>query len=178
MPDEAVDPLFAQLYDELKRRASAMLKDEKACHTLQTTALVNEAWLRLNGVGPAAGTSRSHFLQTAALAMRHVLVDHARAKGRLKRGKGREREPLDAETPAPEGGLDLDDVLELDRALKTLEGTWARLARIVQLHYFCGLTHEEIAAVLEVALSTVKRDHRAAKALISEILRNPQHYPR
>ena len=163
-----MDPLFGLLYAELKRMAKARLRNERPDHTLQTTALVNEAWLRLKGTKEV--TSRSEFLRVAATAMRRVLVDHARGRGRDKRVEGLPRRPLDPETPASDVGLEPNDVVDVDAALTTLAESRPRLAQVIELHYFGGLTLLEVAAVLDVDLSTVKRDHRAAKALISNIL--------
>ncbi|HEX6885229.1 MAG TPA: sigma-70 family RNA polymerase sigma factor [Planctomycetota bacterium] len=163
--------LLELIYAELKSLAAAALRGERADHTLQPTALVHEAWLRLVDQTRVEWQGRAHFLGTAALAMRRVLVDHARARGREKRGGGAARVPLEGERiPAPTG-LDLElDVLALDRGLEELARHSERAARVVELRFFAGLSEEDTAEVLGVARATVTRDWRAARAWLSDWL--------
>ena len=153
--------LFAGLYDELRGLAERYLNSERKGHTLQPTALVHEAYLRL----AAAGGERVdpvHFRALAARVMRHVLVDHAVAKRAEKRGGGCNVASLDRDTP-DSIGTDLD-VEALDEALHRLAGLDGRKARVVELRFFGGLTSEESARELEISLSTVEADWRMAKA--------------
>jgi RNA polymerase sigma factor (TIGR02999 family) len=167
----ASEKLLEVVYAELKNLAAASLRGERADHTLQPTALVHEAWLRLVDQTRVEWRNRAHFLGTAALAMRRVLVDHARARGREKRGSGAQREPLESDLAQVPGGLDLElDVLALDQGLEELARHSARAARVVELRFFAGLTEEETADVLGVARPTVTRDWRAARAWLSDWL--------
>jgi len=160
------------VYAELKDLAASALRGERVGHTLQATALVHEAWLRLVDQSRVAFGSREHFLGTAALAMRRVLVDHARARGREKRGGNARREILDEDLCAERSALDLDlDVLALDQGLEELARHSARAAKVVELRFFAGLSEEETAATLGVARPTVTRDWRAARAWLSDWLR-------
>lgn len=153
--------LFAGLYDELRGLAERYLVSERKGHTLQPTALVHEAYLRLAATA-GAGTDPVHFRAMAARVMRHVLVDHAVAKKADKRGGGRTMLSLDADTPA---GLRADlDVEALDEALLRLAALDARKVRVVELRFFGGLTSEEAARELDISLSTVEADWRMAKA--------------
>jgi RNA polymerase sigma-70 factor, ECF subfamily len=134
---------------------------ERRGHTLQTTALVNEAFLRLTDARRVRWQDRAHFLGVSARLMRRVLVDHARARGYRKRGGGAHRVALDdglAVSPA----LTLD-VVALDRALEALAAVDARKSRVIELRFFGGLSVEEAAEVLHVSVDTVKRDWRLAK---------------
>ncbi len=165
----AGDRLFELVYDELKGIAHSKMKGERPGHTLQTTALVNEAYLRLVSGGSPGWKSRGYFFNAAAEAMRRILVERARRVRAAKRGSDPQRVPLDEE-PA---GIELPaDVLELDLALDGLEQHDARKARVVKLRYFVGLTVEETAELLGVSPSTVDKDWRLAKAwLHREIVR-------
>jgi RNA polymerase sigma factor (TIGR02999 family) len=167
--DEAcAGELLPLLYDELHRLAERAMADEPVGHTLQPTALVHEAWLRL--VGADAGwQSRAHFFGAAARAMRRVLVDHARGKARLKRGAGAARVELDQALLA--GGEPDLDLVALDEALDRLEAHDARKSRVVHLRSFAGLTLEEIARALDVSLATVKADWAYARAWLLRELR-------
>jgi len=134
---------------------------ERRDHTLQTTALVNEAFLRLTGARRVRWQDRAHFLGISARLMRRVLVDHARSRGYRKRGGGVQRVTLsEATVAAPELAL---DVVALDRALDRLAAVDVRKSRVIELRFFGGLSVEETAAVLEVSADTVKRDWRLAK---------------
>lgn len=160
----AAAELLPLLYDELRRLARARLRGAQAGTTLQPTELVHEAYLRLIGTSDPGWNSRNHFFSAAALAMRNILVDRARSKARVKRGGGRKRveaDDLDLAIEAPS-----DDVMALDEALRKLEQTDPEKARIALLHCFCGMTHEEIASVLGVSLSTVEREWRFTRALL------------
>jgi RNA polymerase sigma-70 factor, ECF subfamily len=156
---DARDQLFKLMYAELKRMAIHFMSRERKDHTLQPTALVNEAFLRLPSFDGNV-KDRAHFMAVAANAMRHVLVDHARARLSQKRGGGN-KEPLDenlAHNPwRPE------DMMDLDRILTRLEVTHPRQARVVEMRYFGGLSEDEIAEVLKVSSRTVKRDWMFAR---------------
>lgn len=154
--------LLACIYDELHQLAGRLMRGERADHTLQTTALVHEAYLRLFGSHAPAWENRGQLFGAAAEVMRRVLIDHARERGAVKRGGKRARAPLDS---GMVGVVDhTADVLSVDEAVTALETQDPRKAAIVKLRFFAGLTVEEIAAVLEIAPITVKRDWRFAKA--------------
>ena len=163
LPDDpgALERLLPLIQDELKRVASRALAGERPGHTLQTTALVNEAFLRLGGQR-TPWQSRMHFFAAAATTMRRILVDHARARKRQRRGGDPLRLTVDPEGLAAEG-LD-PTVLDLDRALGELEQLDQRKARCVELHYFSGLEYPEIASVLDISPATVKRDLKFSRA--------------
>jgi RNA polymerase sigma-70 factor (ECF subfamily) len=149
------------LYSELRALAAHFLDGLGAPHILQPTALVHEAYLRLARTGKGAWNDRSHFFSVAAMAMRQILVNHARTKRAQKRGGGCERVTL-----AEASGLaqsDDVDILALNDLLATLETLDARQARIVELRYFGGLTLNEIASLLNVSLSTVEKEWRMAR---------------
>jgi eukaryotic-like serine/threonine-protein kinase len=162
------DALVSILYDELHRLAHHYMRGERPNHTLQTTAVVNEAYLRLVGIDRMRWRDRTHFVAMAATAMRRVLVDHARAHVRDKRGGGVAITSLDTDVAGPEPDV---DVLALNDALDRLESLDPQQARIVELRYFGGLTVEEVAAALGVSTGTVKRDWAAAKAWLYGELR-------
>lgn len=159
---DALDRLLPLVYDELRQLAHRELRGERPGHTLSTTALVHEAYLRLVDQGRARLESRRHFLSVAGTMMRRVLVDEARRRHARKRGGGARHLPLD-EAPeivaSPDGEL-----LELDEALSALESFDPALGKVVELRYFAGLTLEETAAVLGVATTTAWRDWQAARA--------------
>jgi RNA polymerase sigma-70 factor, ECF subfamily len=159
--DGALERLTPLVETELRRLARAYMRRERRGHTLQTTALVNEAFLRLTDARRVRFQDRAHFLGISARLMRRVLVDHARSRGYQKRGGGAQRVTLDeglAQTPE----LALD-VVALDRALSALAAVDARKSRMVELRFFGGLSVEETAEVLGVSPDTVKRDWRLAK---------------
>lgn len=166
----AAEALFPLVYAELRRLAGHYMAHQGAAHTLQPTALVNEAYLKLVDVDAARLSDRAHFFRLAASAMRSVLVDHARGKGRAKRGGDRLRVTLDQPLagPAPDG--EGHDLLDLDEALQRLADMDAQLATIVELRFFAGLGHTEIAAQLEVSTRTVERAWRVARAWLSNDL--------
>ncbi len=157
----ALDELIPLVHGELRRIAGAQMRREAQGHTLQPTAVVNEAYLRLIDAD-VAWNDRVHFYAVAARLMRRILVDHARAKHREKRGGAAEHVALDEERAGqPEQGLDL---LELDLALQGLAALDERKSRIVELHYFGGLNYDEAAEALGISAATVHRELRLAKA--------------
>ena len=164
---DALDELLPLVYAELRRLAAGYMRSERAEHTLQPTALVHEAYLRLLG-DRADWADRRHFLATAARAMRRILVEHARARGRKKRGGGFERTPLEDELigQAPPG----TNLLALDAALDQLAVQDPRKAQVVELLSFGGLTAEEAGNVLGVASRTVERDWKFARAWLLRAL--------
>ena len=158
------------LYRELRRIASAKMRGERGNHTLQPTALVHEAFVRLADQPQSAWVDRSRILGLAAHAMRHILVDHARAHGAGKRGAGAVQVTLDEGLKASSGTL--VDVLAVDEALTRLANLDSRQARILELHFFGGLTFDEIATELGVSPRTVKGDWRMARAWLYQQLAN------
>jgi len=162
---EALERLMPLVYDELRRVASRHLGRERREHTLQPTALVHEAYLRLVDQRSAKWRSRAQFFAVAARVMRRILVDHARARGAAKRGQGAVRVSLDDVRPpaAPARGDEVD-LVALDAALERLADLDERQARIVELRYFAGLSIEETAGALGIGAATVKRDWALARA--------------
>ncbi len=159
---QALDRLMPLVYDELRRIAGRYMKRERKDHTLQTTALVNEAYLRMVGQQDVKWQNRAHFFAVAASVMRHLLVDHARARGRVRRGAHRQQVTLDkAAIISEQRG---EEMLALDEALTKLAAIDARKVKIVELRYFSGLSAEETATVLGVSEITVKREWLKAKA--------------
>jgi RNA polymerase sigma factor (TIGR02999 family) len=168
-PDAAADDrLLALLYPELRRLASALMRRERPGHTLQATALVHEAYLKLVDGAQTDWNDRAHFLGVAARAMRQVLVDHARRRGAAKRGKGWHRVTLD-EALEPGGQADLE-ILELDDALEKLAALDPRGARGAELRLFGGLTAPDIARILGVSTRTVESDWAMAKLWLAREL--------
>jgi RNA polymerase sigma factor (TIGR02999 family) len=163
---QAPDQLLPLVYEELRRLAAQRLAQEKPGQTLQATALVHEAYLRLVDVDQAQQwNSRGHFFAAAAEAMRRLLVEHARHKKRLKHGGALERHDLDGlELASPAAGADVVDVLALHDALDQLAARTPRRAELVKLRYFAGLTLPEAAALLGVSASTAEDDCTYAKA--------------
>jgi RNA polymerase sigma factor (TIGR02999 family) len=164
----ALRQLVPLVHEELRRIARKCMSGERTGHTLQATALVNEAFLRLDGVKDVNWQNRGHFLAMAARLMRRILVDHARAKQYQKRGGGAVRIEFDETSVAAiESG---PQIVALDDALTALAARDERQSRIVELRFFGGLTVEETAAVLEISPETVMRDWKLAKTwLFSEI---------
>jgi RNA polymerase sigma factor (TIGR02999 family) len=158
----ALDELFPLVYEDLRRRAHQCLRQEAAGHTLTTTALVHEAYLKLIDGERVQWEDRAHFLALAARAMRQVLVSYARRYKADKRGGGAIPLSIDDELPASE--IRADQMLALDRALDRLSQLNDRLCRTVELRFFGGMKVEEIAVALDVAPSTVKLDWQKAKA--------------
>lgn len=166
----AADRLLPLVYGELRRLARRQLRGERPGGTLDTTALVHEAYLRL-GLARVAWSDRAHFFAVAARAMRRVLVDHARSRRAGKRGDGLGLLPLDETVAAPERRL--DDLLAIDEALAQLERIDARQVRVVECHVFAGMSLEETAAALEVSPATVSRDWALARAWLNRQLTAP-----
>jgi RNA polymerase sigma factor (TIGR02999 family) len=161
--DDAADALLELVYKELNRQAHRYLQKERAGHTLQTTALVHEAYLKLVEQKSVAWESRSHFFAIAATMMRRILIDYARARHRVRRGGVHSDLPLENALTIGVGGTDFD-LLALDEALDRLAAKEAQLAEVVELRFFSGLDVVETAEVLGLSESTVKRDWRMAKA--------------
>jgi len=160
---EALDNLLPLVYDELHRQAASFLRKERPGHTLQTTALINEAYLKLIDRRDVNWQSRTHFFAVAAQAMRRILVDYAKAKYREKRGGDNVKLSLEEATliAAEEKGVDL---IALDEALNKLTKLDEQQARVVELRYFSGLSLEETAEALHISRATVARDWEAARA--------------
>jgi len=159
---EAESVLMAQVYDELRRLARRYMRAERANHTFQATVLVHEAYLRLMGQEDAAWQDRAHFFAAASQLMRHILVDHARARKAAKRGGEQHQVTLSEGLVAEENKT--VEVLALHEAMEKLAGLDARQARVVEMHFFGGLTFAEIAYVLDASERTVKRDWTMARA--------------
>jgi RNA polymerase sigma factor (TIGR02999 family) len=157
----ARDALVPIVYGELHRLAHHYMRTERAGHTLQTTALVNEAYLRLVDVDRVQWRDRAHFFAMAATMMRRILVDHARGHARDKRGGGVVMTSLDEDVAAASRDV---DVIALDEALERLGRIDERQARLVELRYFAGLTIEEAAEALGISAGTLKREWAIAKA--------------
>jgi RNA polymerase sigma factor (TIGR02999 family) len=166
---QAAGQLWPLVYEELRRLAAQQMASEKPGQTLQPTALVHEAFLRL--VGTDRGQSwnnRGHFLAAAAEAMRHILVDNARRKQRTKHGGGRQRVILEETVPAPPG--DTDELLALDEALTRLAGADQQAAALVQLRYFGGLSMEDAAQTLGISRASAYRLWTFARAWLLQEL--------
>jgi RNA polymerase sigma factor (TIGR02999 family) len=168
---EAGEKLFPLVYDELYELARRFMARQRPDHTLQATALVNEAFIRLGGKREQEWESRVHFLRIAARAMRAILIDHDRRRRAEKRGDGWRRKPLLDEQAITSGGEPLD-YTALDRALRKLAEIDPRSEQVVELRFFGGLTVEETSEVLGVSPRTVKQDWRAAKAWLAHELKS------
>ena len=166
--DRASEELLPLVYDELRRLAAARLGREAAGQTLQPTALVHEAWLRLVSEGERTWNNRGHFFRAAAQAMRRILVDRARHKSSIKCGGGKERlnvEDLNLAAASPD-----DRILLVDESLNRLETEDPETARIVTLKFFGGLTNKEVAKTLGVTERTVERQWAYAKACLFQMI--------
>lgn len=163
---QALDRLTPLVYEELRRLARGFMRGERGGHTLQATAVVHEAFLRLIQANVPL-QDRTHFFSLASRLMRRVLVDHAKSKTRAKRNAGtRDLSPV----PQDEAPDDEFDVVALDDALESLAQLEPRLAQVIELHYFGGLTYDQLAAALGASTATVHRDIRLARAwLLNEI---------
>ena len=169
--EQARDRLLALVYDELRRLAGRFLRHERADHTLQATALVHEAYLRLVDQQRVQWRNSVHFTALAAQMMRRILIDHARSHRYAKRGGGARKVPLE---DAPQGALQAPpDVLEVDEALTELARMEPELARIVEMRFFGGLKNDEVAEVLGVSVPTVVRRWRLARAWLYRYLKGP-----
>jgi RNA polymerase sigma factor (TIGR02999 family) len=161
----ALERLIPLVYDELHALASRHLSRERRDHTLQTTALVNEAFLKLAGQREVDWQSRAHFFGIAAKLMRRILVDHARRDGRVKRGGGAPHLPLEyVDPPAPSLPVEPVDAVVLDTALSRLETLDPQQGRVVELRFFGGMTIEETAEVMRLSPATIKREWAVARA--------------
>lgn len=162
---EALDDLFPIIYKELRRLASSQLSNERSNHTLQPTALVHEAYMRLIDQHSVNWQNRAHFFSIAAETMRRILVNHAIQRNAQKRGSGVTCIELDEAISYHDQAADRElDLVLLDDALKQLEGFDTTQAKIVELRFFGGLTVEETAEVMKISESTVKREWRMAKS--------------
>jgi len=168
MPEAGHD-LASSLYQELRRLAVGKMRSERGNHTLQATALANEAYLRLADCPDSMWGDRSRVLGLAANVMRHILVDHARAHNAEKRGDGQLQVTLDDDMAGGRSNSTAD-VLAIDEALTRLAGFDPRQAQVLEMHFFGGLTFEEIALQLEVSARTVKRDWTMARAWLRQEL--------
>jgi RNA polymerase sigma factor (TIGR02999 family) len=157
------DELMQVVYEELRALASAYVRQERPDHTLQTTALVHEAWLRLHGRGAVAYDGRAHFFRAAALAMRRILLNHAEKRRALKRGGGRREASLTELIDLRSPGSDVD-MLALSDALDRLSQLDEQKARVVELRYFGGCTIDQTAEALGISTATVEREWRFARA--------------
>ena len=168
-----IDRLLPELYDELRRLAAGVLRGQRPDHTLQPTALVHEAYLKLSASAGGALADRTHLLATAARAMRQILVDHARARSTGKRGGGAVQVTLSLAGASAEPSA--FDLLAFDEALRRLEALDGQQVRIVELRYLVGLSVEEVAEVLGVSATTVKRDSAMARAWLFRELKSHRH---
>ena len=164
--------LAAAVYDELRRLAAARLRLERADHTLQPTALVNEAWLKL--VDQRAGwQNRSHFFALAAQAMRRILVDHARRRHSAKRGSDPDTVPVDDVLDLLPSPLPDERLIAVDEALTRLAALDQRQARVVELRFFAGLSVTDTAQILDLSPTTVKREWASARAWLFDAIEGP-----
>jgi RNA polymerase sigma factor (TIGR02999 family) len=159
---DSAEALLKIVYDELRQQARRYLRKERAGHTLQTTALVHEAYLKLIDQKNVSWKNRSHFFAIAATMMRRILIDYAKTRHRLRRGGASEDKPLEDALTVSVSDTDFD-LLALDEALKRLAGQDAHLVKIVELRFFGGLDVPETAEVLGISESTVKRDWAMAR---------------
>jgi RNA polymerase sigma-70 factor (ECF subfamily) len=168
--EAAFQRLLPLVYDELHRLANAYMRRERQDHTLQTTALIHEAYLRLLGQQNVRWQTRAHFFAVAARAMRNILVDHARGRGRAKRGDGAAILPLG--DVAPMSGERADELVAVNTALDGLTAIDPRKGRVFELRYFGGMSIDEAAEALKVSPATVTRDWRMARAWLRRELGN------
>lgn len=172
--EEALHALVPLVYNELRTVARRYLRHERRSHTLQTEALVHEAYLRLLDGNPIPTENRAHFIAVAARLMRQILVDYARSHQAAKRGAAQRVELTLEQEPAPTPPA---DVMALDDALTALEKLDRQQSRIVELRFFGGLTIEEAAAALDISPATVKRDWAMARAWLSREMKKDRHGP-
>ena len=163
---QAAGQLFGVVYDELRAIAAAQFRHERAGHTLQPTALVNEAFMKLVDEPTLGEAGRREFFSAAARAMRRILIDHARASRRLKRGGGQPRFGL-VDDPAAPSGVDQVDVLAVDEALAELAVHDERKARLVELRFFGGLSMLQVYEVLGISRATADREWRTSRAWLA-----------
>jgi len=167
----ASEKLLSVLYDELKAIANQHMRNERTSHTLQATALVHEAYMKLVDQSRAQWQGKNHFCAVASQMMRRILVDHARAKSAAKRGQGAQKLTLDEGLVAGRTSSEVD-LVELDELLNELASLNPRHAKIVEMRYFAGMTVEETASALDVSESTIKGDWRLAKTWLASRLRD------
>jgi RNA polymerase sigma-70 factor (ECF subfamily) len=165
---DAIDQLLPLVYDELRRLARHHLSGERREHTLQPTALVNEAYIRLIGQKEVDWKDRSHFFGVASRLMREILIEYARGRNRKKRGAGCTMVVLD-DVAGESGSHDLD-IIAVDEALKKLEQVDERQAKVVEMKFFGGLSINEIAEACSISPATVKREWQTAKLFLSKML--------
>lgn len=169
----AAESLLPEVYDELRRLARSRMREEAGQRTLQATALVHEAYLRVIKGGDPGWNGRGHFFGAAARAMRRILVEEARTRGRVKRGGDRARVTLEGVEPVFDGRA--HDVLVVEEILEQLEAQDERKARLVELRYHAGLSNEEAATALGVSLATVEREWRFVRSwLQAELARQDE----
>jgi RNA polymerase sigma-70 factor (ECF subfamily) len=166
----ALDALTPIVYGELRKIADAFLRRERGGHTLQPTALVHEAWLRLMKQDQPSFDHRKQFYALAAQMMRRILVDHARAANAEKRGGGANKTDLDENRAVDIGAGRIVEFLALDQALTQLARVSARQAQVIELRYFGGLNLDEISGLLGVSPATISRDQRSAEAWLSHVM--------
>ncbi|MHC4140925.1 MAG: sigma-70 family RNA polymerase sigma factor [Planctomycetota bacterium] len=169
---EASDQLLPLVYDQLRAIAQQRMNEERAGHTLQATALVHEAYVRLVGDEDVAWADRSHFYAAAVEAMRRILIDHARRRGAVKRGGDWRRAAVNVASLALDENL--DNFLALDEAILRLEGQDRTAAQVVRLRFFAGLSIEDTARILEVSPRTVKREWTYARTWLLHHLENEE----
>ena len=160
----AVDRLLPIVYEQLHAIAARRMASERKDHTLQATALVHEAYLRLSGQPGISSGNRSQFFAAAAEAMRRILIEHARATGRVKRGGEAQRVSMPINVLDLAASVDPDEILSLDEAIRRLGEVEPEVAKVVQLRFYAGLSVDETAATLGVSPSTVDRDWAYARA--------------
>jgi RNA polymerase sigma-70 factor, ECF subfamily len=169
---EAADSLLTLVYQEMRKLAAGYLQNQRADHTLQPTALVHEAYLKLIDASQVNWQDRAHFFAVAAQTMRNILVDHARAVAADKRGGGAQKIELD-EAAGFSRKQDVD-LIDLDEALRELARQDERQSRIIELRFFGGLTVEETAEVLKISPATVKREWSMARAWLFRRMKTPE----
>jgi len=163
---ESAGEVFSRLYTELRRMAAQMLASERPGHTLQPTALIHELYLRLGAGDSPDWRGRTHFFAVAAKTLRHILIDHARARSAARRGGNEPKVPVELEVDIGVS-CSYDDLLIIDQALTKLEQTDERAAQVTELRFFAGLAEGEIARELGVSEVTVKRDWKFARAWLA-----------
>ena len=166
--EKLLGKIFPAVYDELHRVARSQMRGQDNSHTLQATALINEAFIRLGGVNSHI-EDRGHFVGIVANLMRQILVDHARAKASLKRGNNAQMVDIDDVAVTDSDGPSID-MLTIESVLKSLEKSSPQKVSIAELYYFCGATYEETAQALGISESTVNRELRVIKALLAKKL--------
>ena len=167
--EQAADQLLPLVYDQLKKIAQQRMVQERPGHTLQATALVHEAYLRLVGDEDPGWANRAHFFKAASEAMRRILIDYARKRGRIKRGGGQKNVAINVADLAQ--SQNLEEIVALDEAIQRLESQGPGMAEVVRLRFYVGLGIDETAQCLGVSRTTVKRDWSVARAWLHRQLR-------